>query len=42
MSSCSTILDSALMIRYIEEADILEALAFAARLAQGHEVRLAG
>ena len=26
---------------YIEEADILEALAFAARLAQGHEVRLA-
>lgn len=26
---------------YIEEADILEALAFAARLAQGREVRLA-
>jgi uncharacterized protein (DUF433 family) len=26
---------------YVEEADILEALAFAARLAQGHEVRLA-
>jgi uncharacterized protein (DUF433 family) len=26
---------------YIEEADILEALAFAAHLAQGHEVRLA-
>jgi predicted nuclease of predicted toxin-antitoxin system len=27
---------------YVEEADILEALAFAARLAQGHEVRHAG
>ena len=26
---------------YIEEADILQALAFAARLAQGHEIRLA-
>jgi uncharacterized protein (DUF433 family) len=26
---------------YIEEADIREALAFAARLAQGHEIRLA-
>lgn len=26
---------------YLEEADIREALAFAARLAQGHEVRLA-
>ena len=26
---------------YIEEPDIREALAFAARLAQGHEVRLA-
>jgi uncharacterized protein (DUF433 family) len=26
---------------YLEEADILEALAFAARLAQGHEIRLA-
>ena len=26
---------------YIEEADIREALAFAARLAQGYEVRLA-
>jgi len=26
---------------YVEEADILEALAFAARLAQGHEIRLA-
>lgn len=27
---------------YLEEEDIREALAFAARLAQGHEVRLAG
>ena len=27
---------------YIEEGDIREALAFAARLAQGHEIRLAG
>ena len=26
---------------YIEEVDIREALAFAARLAQGHEIRLA-
>jgi uncharacterized protein (DUF433 family) len=26
---------------YIEEADIRDALAFAARLAQGHEIRLA-
>ena len=26
---------------YIEEPDIREALAFAARLAQGHEIRLA-
>ena len=26
---------------YLEEADIREALAFAARLAQGHEIRLA-
>ncbi|HEU0139501.1 MAG TPA: DUF433 domain-containing protein [Bryobacteraceae bacterium] len=26
---------------YLEEADIREALAFAAKLAQGHEVRLA-
>jgi uncharacterized protein (DUF433 family) len=26
---------------YIEETDIREALAFAARLAQGHDVRLA-
>ena len=26
---------------YLEEADILDALAFAARLAQGHEIRLA-
>jgi len=26
---------------YIEEADIREALAYAARLAQGHEIRLA-
>ena len=26
---------------YLEEADILEALAFAAQLAQGYEVRLA-
>jgi uncharacterized protein (DUF433 family) len=26
---------------YIEELDIREALAFAARLAQGHEIRLA-
>jgi uncharacterized protein (DUF433 family) len=26
---------------YLEEADILEALAFAAGLAQGHEIRLA-
>lgn len=26
---------------YIEESDIREALAFAARLAQGHEIRLA-
>jgi uncharacterized protein (DUF433 family) len=26
---------------YLEEADIFEALAFAARLAQGHEIRLA-
>ena len=26
---------------YVEEPDIREALAFAARLAQGHEVRLA-
>ncbi len=27
---------------YLEEADIREALAFAAQLAQGHDVRLAG
>jgi uncharacterized protein (DUF433 family) len=27
---------------YLEEQDIREALAFAARLAQGHEVQLAG
>ncbi|HXS97322.1 MAG TPA: DUF433 domain-containing protein [Candidatus Limnocylindrales bacterium] len=26
---------------YLEESDIREALAFAARLAQGHEIRLA-
>jgi uncharacterized protein (DUF433 family) len=26
---------------YLEEADILEALAFGARLAEGHEIRLA-
>ena len=26
---------------YLEEADIRDALAFAARLAQGHEIRLA-
>jgi len=26
---------------YLEEADIREALAFAARLVQGHEIRLA-
>jgi uncharacterized protein (DUF433 family) len=26
---------------YVEELDVLDALAFAARLAQGHEVRLA-
>ncbi len=27
--------------RYLDEEDIREALAFAARLAQGHEIRLA-
>ncbi len=41
MSAGRTIVDLLQDYPYLEQNDILEALGFAAQLAQGHEVRLA-
>jgi uncharacterized protein (DUF433 family) len=42
LSAGRTVTDLLSDFPYLEEQDIREALAFAARLAQGHEIRLAG
>ena len=42
MSAGRTIQNLLADFPYVEEQDIFEALGFAAQLAQGHEIRLAG